>query len=46
MARLLDNLPEPPPIPAGVEIREAIEESSYIVLLHGVGACPRNFDHS
>jgi len=26
MARLLDNLPEPPPIPAGVEIREAREE--------------------
>jgi len=26
MARLLDNLPKPPPIPPGVEIREAREE--------------------
>ncbi|HUG33718.1 MAG TPA: GNAT family N-acetyltransferase [Anaerolineales bacterium] len=26
MARLLENLPEPPPIPEGVEIREAREE--------------------
>jgi GNAT superfamily N-acetyltransferase len=26
MARLLDNLPEPPPIPDGLEIREALSE--------------------
>lgn len=30
MARSLDNLPEPPPIPDGVEIREVLEEKDMI----------------
>ena len=37
MARLLDNLPEPPPTPADVEIREAIEEYD-LMELYGMAA--------
>lgn len=37
MARSLENLPEPPAIPAGVEIREAIEERDMIEL-YGLAA--------
>lgn len=33
MARNLENLPEPPPIPEGVEIREAVEENDLIAVL-------------
>lgn len=37
MARLLENLPEPPPIPAGVEIREAVEDID-MTELYGLAA--------
>ena len=37
MARRLEHLPEPPPIPEGVEIREAIEETDMIEL-YGLAA--------
>lgn len=37
MARGLDDLPEAPPVPPGVEIREAIEESD-LIELYGLAA--------
>ena len=37
MARSLEDLPEPPPLPPGVEIREAIEESD-LIELYGLAA--------
>jgi GNAT superfamily N-acetyltransferase len=37
MARSLDNLPEAPPIPEGVQIREAIEERD-LIELYGLAA--------
>ena len=37
MARRLENLPEAPPLPTGVEIREAIEESD-LIELYGLAA--------
>ena len=37
MARSLDDLPEAPPVPPGVEIREAIEESD-LIELYGLAA--------
>jgi len=37
MARSLDHLPEPPPIPEGVEIREAVEELD-LIELYGLAA--------
>ena len=37
MARTLENLPEAPPLPTGVEIREAIEESD-LIELYGLAA--------
>ena len=37
MARHLENLPEPPPLPTGVEIREAIQESD-LIELYGLAA--------
>jgi GNAT superfamily N-acetyltransferase len=37
MARSLENLPEPPPLPDGVEVREAIEESD-LIELYGLAA--------
>jgi GNAT superfamily N-acetyltransferase len=37
MARSLENLPKAPPLPAGVEIREAIEEND-LVELYGLAA--------
>lgn len=37
MARSLDDLPEAPPIPEGVEIREAIEEND-LIELYGLAA--------
>ena len=40
MARSLENLPETPPIPPGVEIREAIEEQD-LIELYGLAAWRR-----
>ena len=37
MARSLENLPEPPPMPDGVEVREAIEDSD-LMELYGLAA--------
>lgn len=37
MARSLENLPKAPPLPAGVEIREAIEEND-LIELYGLAA--------
>jgi GNAT superfamily N-acetyltransferase len=34
MARLLDNLPEPPPLPAGIEIREAVDEHDLVEVIN------------
>ena len=39
MARSLENLPETPIVPEGVEIREAIEETDLIELSFGIVVC-------